>query len=230
MLLRARVAPSCTAEHAALSCLPVDDLDQRLARLEERLEQLTSRPPAQKRRDWDAVAAVIASLIGLLALAVSGYTAYLGRQQLRAQMWPRLDLSSSQMDLRFHASNYGTGPARVTAMRVTVDGKPMESWSHVTAAMGYRGQEVIFGALNNRVLPAGKELEIARARDDEVSRAAFKELVGVSPSKHRFGMVVCYCSVLDQCWMDAWGNHDYRIDGDQPIERCPIPDNEEFRN
>ena len=34
-----------------------------------------SRPP--NRRDWDAVAAVIAAFVGLLALCVSGYTAYL---------------------------------------------------------------------------------------------------------------------------------------------------------
>ena len=43
------------------------------------------------RRDWDGLAAVIAAFVGLLALLVSGYTAYLQRQQVRAQVWPYLD-------------------------------------------------------------------------------------------------------------------------------------------
>jgi hypothetical protein len=35
---------------------------------------------------------VIAAGIGLLALLVAGYTAYLQRQQVRAQVWPRVEV------------------------------------------------------------------------------------------------------------------------------------------
>jgi hypothetical protein len=68
------------------------DTQQRLAQLEQRDERLTqlvdllaqrATAPAKSGRDWDAYAAVIASFIGLLALSVSGYTAYVQRQQLR---------------------------------------------------------------------------------------------------------------------------------------------------
>ncbi|MGH8155426.1 MAG: hypothetical protein ACREP0_09375 [Rhodanobacteraceae bacterium] len=41
---------------------------------------------------WDAMAAIIASLVGLLALIVAGYTAYIQRQQVRAQVWPYLQM------------------------------------------------------------------------------------------------------------------------------------------
>jgi len=44
----------------------------------------------RRRRDWNGVSAVIAALIMLPALCVSGYTAWLQRQQVRAQVWPRL--------------------------------------------------------------------------------------------------------------------------------------------
>ena len=75
------------------------------------------------RRHWDAYAAIIATLIGLLALLVSGYTAYVRRQQLRAQVWPYLTVSSSNVppSVGYHVINSGTGPARVIAVRVTVD-------------------------------------------------------------------------------------------------------------
>ncbi len=39
----------------------------------------------QPQRNWNTYAAVIAALIDLLALIVSGYTAYVLHQQLRAQ-------------------------------------------------------------------------------------------------------------------------------------------------
>ena len=45
----------------------------------------------RRRRDWNGVSAVIAALIGLLALLVSGYTAVLQQQQVRAQVWPYIE-------------------------------------------------------------------------------------------------------------------------------------------
>ena len=44
----------------------------------------TPEPAPKKRTEWNAVAAIIAALIGLLALGVSGYTAMLQREQVRA--------------------------------------------------------------------------------------------------------------------------------------------------
>ena len=38
---------------------------------------------------------VIATIVGLLALCVSGYTAYMQRQQVRAAVWPILEFDSS---------------------------------------------------------------------------------------------------------------------------------------
>ena len=39
--------------------------------------------------------AVIATFVGFLALCVSGYTAYMQRQQVRAAVWPILQFDSS---------------------------------------------------------------------------------------------------------------------------------------
>jgi hypothetical protein len=67
-------------------------------------------PAAKAGRNRDAYAAVIASFIGILALAISGYTAYVQRQQLRAQVWPHLRLEFSGVHRSFSAINQGTGP------------------------------------------------------------------------------------------------------------------------
>jgi len=46
--------------------------------------------------------AVIATLMGFLALCVSGYTAYMQRQQVRAAVWPIPEFDSSNgQDIHF---------------------------------------------------------------------------------------------------------------------------------
>jgi len=54
---------------------------------------------------------VIASLIGALALVVSAYTAYVQRQQVRAQVWPVIEYyTGNQPKLRLWLANKGVGP------------------------------------------------------------------------------------------------------------------------
>jgi hypothetical protein len=183
---------------------------------------------APRERNWDATAAVIASLIGLLALAVSGYTAYLQRQQVRAQVWPRLEIASSNLNLQQLVGNQGLGPAKITGMRVTVDGKPMKRWLDVIRAFGYTGDEgFAFSTLNGSVLPPGEVSEVFVAADSDSSRAMFQGFL--AQKKHSFSMSVCYCSVLDECWI-ASDNAPRRADRNVAIEACPIPESEQFQN
>src|SRR3569832_1502017 len=105
---------------------------------ETELPQATREALARtpQRRDWDAFAAVIAALIGLLALCVSGYTAYLQRQQVRAQVWPYLEPGMSGNKRELIVFNKGVGPAIVEGVQVFVDGKPQHNWSEVFSALG----------------------------------------------------------------------------------------------
>jgi hypothetical protein len=54
---------------------------------------------------------VIATIVGLLALCVSGYTAYMQRQQVRGAVWPILEFDSGNGPIRFVLANKGVGPA-----------------------------------------------------------------------------------------------------------------------
>jgi hypothetical protein len=179
-------------------------------------------PATKDRKDWGAYAAVIASLIGILALAVSGYTAYLQRQQLRAQMWPHLRLEFSSVNLTFSATNQGTGPARVSAIRVTVDGAAVGSWSDVMKAAGFTGDEdLILSDLSDAVLSPGKVFTFVEPAENEQSRAKFKELL--PGHKHALSVTVCYCSVLDECWVA-------NLDAARKDSTCPITAAERFSN
>ena len=47
-------------------------------------------PDEKMRRGASRYGAIIATLVGFCALCVSGYTAYMQRQQVRAAVWPIL--------------------------------------------------------------------------------------------------------------------------------------------
>jgi hypothetical protein len=181
-----------------------------------------------RERNWDATAAVIASLIGLLALVVSGYTAYLQRQQVRAQVWPRLEIANSNLNLKQVVGNQGLGPAKVVGMRVAVDGKPMRRWLDVIRAFGYTGDEgFAFSTFNGSVLPPGQVADVFIAADSASSRSMFEGFL--AQKTHSFSMSVCYCSVLDECWL-ASDSAPTRAERNIAIDRCPIPENEQFQN
>jgi hypothetical protein len=217
------------------------DVEQRLARLEQQDQRLTQAlaplaqrdaPPAGKRRrDWDALAAVIASFIGLLALAVSGYTAYVQRQQLRAQVWPHLVVmySNAGPELARSVINQGTGPARVIAMRVVMDdGTPASTWQDVKQRAGYAdGEGLTTSWIDRAVIPAGKEIAFVKPSEDDRSRAKFRDLL--PGGKHALAVTICYCSVLDDCWVT--GDIDTGLDPDEvvPADRCPIKASQQFK-
>lgn len=209
-----------------------DEVEQRLARLEQteqrlaRTLELLELQAARPRRNWDVYAAVIASLIGALALAVSAYTARVQRQQLRAQVWPRLELGFSGVELTFFAINAGTGPARVTAMRVIVDGAPVKNWTDVQNKTGFSGDERLRrSGFSHRVLPADKQFIIIKPDDNEPSRSKFRELL--PGHAHAISIAACYCSVLDECWTVGL-DKDGSADTASAPQDCPIPASERF--
>jgi hypothetical protein len=75
-------------------------------------DTIESVPEPRETRGASRYDAVIATFVGLCALCVSGYTAYVQRQQVRAAVWPILDFGSGNApDIHFTLANKGVGPA-----------------------------------------------------------------------------------------------------------------------
>ena len=110
---------------------------------------------SRRRRDWNGVAAIIAAFVGLLALFVSGYTAYIQHQQVRAQVWPYLEAGNDDGNQAVYVYNKGVGPAIVKSAQVFVDGKPQTSWVKVLEALGLPSHDYVQSTLNPAVLSAG---------------------------------------------------------------------------
>ena len=88
-------------------------------------------PEEKETRRASRYDAVIATLVGFLALCVSGYTAYMQRQQVRAAVWPILEFDSSNGPIHFTLANKGVGPAIIKHVIVKVDDQPVKNWAEV---------------------------------------------------------------------------------------------------
>lgn len=176
---------------------------------------------ARRRRDWNGVSAVIAALIGLLALLVSGYTAWLQQQQVRAQVWPRLQLMSSGSLQEVLVMNKGVGPALVRSVRVTIDGAVVRNWKELEKILGVTPAEYVQSTVNGTILSAGERYVMASFPEKPVWDR-------VRPALQRMDRRMCFCSTLDECWWvgtTTSGANDY-----QPVGRCERNEAEEFND
>lgn len=178
-----------------------------------------NRPPYH--RDWDGVAAIIAALVGLLALCVSGYTAYLQKQQVRAQVWPYLEPGMSSSKREIVLFNKGVGPAIIHSVQIRVDGKPQHNWSEVFNALGLKYDHHIPYSTIDGVVISG---------NDKIEQLAFPTPDDFNLYSHqvqRVNVRICYCSSLGDCWQfdDAIPNP-----GEQhpPVNNCPSRSDDDF--
>jgi hypothetical protein len=173
-----------------------------------------------RRSRGDALGVGIASMIGLLALLVSGYTAYIQRQQVRAQVWPYLSKAyvdpteAENKPSTLAIFNKGVGPAIVQSMQISVDGKSRTAWADVYDAFGLPSNNIQFSSLNGNVLSPGETLPIL-VFHDKPEEARFRQAM-----KARASVRICYCSTLGECWMLA----DQKPQGEpdvKAIATCP---------
>ena len=187
-----------------------------------------SETPSRRRRDWDGVAAIIAASVGLLALLVSAYTAYIQHQQVRAQVWPYLLAGNDDGNQAIYVYNKGVGPAIVKSAQIFIDGKPQTSWTHVLEALGLPTHGFTQSTLNPDVISPGEQVRIIKIKDDDRWHA-FRDA-----AIPRMTLDICYCSTLDECWMYS-DRHPvgYKAIAQlvHPVDRCPnLPDTEVFNN
>ncbi|TAN03466.1 MAG: hypothetical protein EPN36_12975 [Rhodanobacteraceae bacterium] len=168
---------------------------------------------------WDAAAAIIASLVGLLALVVAGYTAYIQRQQVRAQVWPYLLGGFSGGNKELIWINKGVGPAIIRNVEVSIDGKPQANWTAVFQTLHIAPPKFFQSTLNDNVISAGEKVDWLQFRD----KADYDQFKLIEPRLH---VKVCYCSTLGDCWIA-----DSAVSGRTAVGTCPrVPASRQFND
>jgi len=179
--------------------------------------------PSARRIEWDRLTAIMAVLVGVLALAVSAYTAYLQHAQVRAQTWPLLQMWQSNSMRSFSVSNRGVGPARVLDAKVYLDDREVESFAQIFKALS--GEDRLPNSTQSyfvrRVIAANEDVAMIQFNDQ-----ADYDLFATH--RDRISFDICYCSVLDVCFrLDerAHTEADYLTE----VSRCPVGGSGAFR-
>jgi hypothetical protein len=162
-------------------------------------------PEQKETRAASRYDVVIATFVGLLALCVSGYTAYVQRQQVRAAVWPILQFDSSNGPVRFTLANKGVGPAIIRHVVLKVDGQPMKNWSEaLDKLMGPQQHRYSESDMNGHVFAAGESITVFTPHDSNGNEIAFDKSnpLWIQMNKDRFRVTVeiCYSSTLGECW------------------------------
>jgi hypothetical protein len=161
--------------------------------------------------------AIVATLVGVCALVVSAYTAYIQRQQVRAQVYPIIQVTSGWSDDEIHVNfaNKGSGPALIRNVVLTADGKAIHSWIElVNRGLGdtHVARGLHFNSIGRSTISAGEQLQVFGFDCEKVKK------VGASPGKvpekleppdeacgailrliRQMSINVCYCSTLNDC-------------------------------
>lgn len=137
---------------------------------------------------------------------VSGYTAHVQRQQVRAAVWPILEYNTSnEPAIRLTLDNKGVGPAIIRHVIVTVDGQPMPNWHDVFQKLAGPGlHKFSESTMSSHVLSAGESMDILMPRDND--NAPLNQEKGgdlwtaLNTGRNRVEVEICYCSTLGDCW------------------------------
>jgi hypothetical protein len=170
--------------------------------------------------------AVIATFVGVCALGVSGYTAYVQRQQVRAAVWPILEFDTSNGPIRFTVANKGVGPAVIKHVIVKVDDHPVKNWYEaVDKFLGPGNHSSSESDINGHVFSAGESVDVFTPHDDANNPIAFDKSnplwVELNKDRLRVTVEICYSSTLGECWtLHAGGT---APSSTIPTRRCPTP-------
>jgi hypothetical protein len=150
--------------------------------------------------------AIIATLVGLCALCVSAYTAYVQRQQVRAAVCPILEFDSSNAPaIHYTVANKGVGPAIIRHVIVMVDGQPVRNWKEALEKILGPGEHLFSESdMSFHVIAAGESRTVFTAHDPENNPLNYDRSnplwLKMNKERLRVSVEICYCSTLGECW------------------------------
>src|SRR5205085_6651921 len=148
---------------------------------------------------------IVATFIGLCALGVGGYTAYMQRQQVRAAVWPILQFDNNNSPISFTLANKGVGPAIIKHVIVKVDGQPTRNWKEALGRILGPGEHLGSESdMSGRVFAAGESMTVFTPHDPENQPLNFEKSnplwVKLNKDRLRVTVEICYCLTLGECW------------------------------
>jgi hypothetical protein len=168
---------------------------------------------AKDSSKWGRVDLLIAMCALLISSLTAGAAIYQGRMisnQLSVTVWPYISFRSTlgDSDVELRVENVGAGPAVIRNATLLVDGKPQPSIITAVGLLGFHPQHANSLAITSlapgEVIRAGDSVLLAHVHSVSFAKQG-------AALQRRVRVQVCYCSILDQCWLA-------RTDTESPAE------------
>jgi hypothetical protein len=200
------------------------------------MEPLDPLDNARKRHGnhWlDLVVGASAIAIAVASLLIALRQSQIMERQLAASVWPYLQYGTSNTSdegakaIRFEIENVGVGPARIHSMSLRYKDKPVRSTAGLIEAccadLLAEGKPSRFtSTLHDQVLAPNKPKNFILFNDVPANVRYWDRL---NLERHNVQIKVCYCSVLDDCWM-----LDSHQTAAQPLAVCPAPQDDDYQD
>ena len=190
-------------------------------------------PRRTGRRHFDAIVSTTAIFISAVSLYVAIEHGKTERDLVAANVWPfpRAILSNGYDEKGSTAigvSNGGVGPAKIRSFEVYYRGEPVRSGLDLLrrcCGLG-AGADAVKAAFPNgtyssvvdeTVLRPGEDNPVFRVPKVGTTSGVAERFSQIS-TLQRITFRVCYCSVLDQCWIS-----DLRSTSTRPVNQCAAP-------
>lgn len=183
------------------------------------MSETPEAPAARRGIDWSMLTAIMAVLVGALALAVSVYTARLQQLQVRAEVWPHLTPIFDSGEQRLLLANKGVGPARLMWVSMAVGEQTVTTWAALVQALDVSPDALggySYSSLEPQMVGAGEAVPAL-----QFSTSAGWDNFLQARVRGPLRMTLCYCSVLDECRV-AGAEADPAL-GDRWLDACPAP-------
>jgi hypothetical protein len=163
-------------------------------------------PEEKETRGASRYDAIIATFVGISALCVAGYTAYMQRQQVRAAVWPILEFDTSNgPDIHYTVANKGVGPAIIKHVVVKVDDQPVRTWNEVLDKMVGPGTHRFSESdITGHVFAPNESMDVLTPRDDDGNPLTDRSKplwIEMNKDRARVSVEICYCSTLGDYWI-----------------------------
>ena len=165
----------------------------------------------------EMIIAVCAVITSVVALFIGWDQARIMRLQQKAEVWPMVqvthltDVRDGAVLYSLELENAGVGPALIESHIVLMPDAPAtknfsEMLDYLMPDMSGEGAKGTL-AIDSRVIRQGASVRPIHAAWDANAEnvAAMDQLVAdfVSGARKAPGVFVCYCSILDECWVSS---------------------------
>ena len=184
--------------------------------------------PRRTGRFWfDFVAASAAIFISVVSLVIGIRGETIQRDLLAANSWPFMELDEERSSaLSISVRNEGVGPAKVDSFEVFYKGQPVDDALDLLRrccgvspdnqiAGEQLSDDIGLGDVANNVIRPDESRQMIRMGRPAKASPLFDAF---NAQFNGFTFRICYCSILDKCWMS-----DMRTLSPTEVSACPVP-------